>query len=368
MEEKKEEAKVKAKQEATPMTVSIADVDYTPNPDRAVWIEGEINQSLEDRLRPQILELISSSRAPITVYIDSPGGKAAAAYRILNLLRSTAEGDAVSCRIITVALSKAFSVAADLLSAGDFAMAHPHSRLLFHGTRIHSQEPVTAKSASMLADDLKSSNHAFAYSLLEKSGERLTFIFKAFRSSFAEHRAIASDRTLSDLQCFEAILRGKLSPAAQKVLELAITLWDNHNGLLLEFENKLKRVRGRTVTKPYLQKLMHHAAISFDYESNQEWDGELSRISDHFFFLNSYFDFDILCDWVAARAEPQMAGTDVESDYFLQFRVFFLALCRALQEGENELTPSDAVWLGLVDTVRSGYPSAVGLLAENPRS
>jgi hypothetical protein len=47
-----------------------------------------------------------------------------------------------------------------------------------------------------------------------------------------------------------------------------------------------------------------------------------------------------------------MTDSDVEADYFLQFRIFSLALCRALQEGENELTAMDALWLGLVDTVR----------------
>ena len=47
-----------------------------------------------------------------------------------------------------------------------------------------------------------------------------------------------------------------------------------------------------------------------------------------------------------------MSDTDGESDYFLQFRVFFLALCRALQEGENNITAMDAFWLGLLDTIR----------------
>ena len=30
---------------------------------------------------------------------------------------------------------------------------------------------------------------------------------------------------------------------------------------------------------------------------------------------------------------------------------FFVALCHALQEGENELTPVDAYWFGLIDEV-----------------
>jgi len=32
---------------------------------------------------------------------------------------------------------------------------------------------------------------------------------------------------------------------------------------------------------------------------------------------------------------------------------FIVALRCALREGENELTPTDALWLGLVDTIRA---------------
>jgi hypothetical protein len=32
-------------------------------------------------------------------------------------------------------------------------------------------------------------------------------------------------------------------------------------------------------------------------------------------------------------------------------QAFFVAVCHALQEGENELTATDAYWLGLVDEV-----------------
>jgi hypothetical protein len=53
------------------------------------------------------------------------------------------------------------------------------------------------------------------------------------------------------------------------------------------------------------------------------------------------------------KVETQMTVTDVEADYFLQFHFFFRALCRALQEGKNELTPRDAVYFGLIDMVRT---------------
>jgi hypothetical protein len=182
---------------------------------------------------------------------------------------------------------------------------------------------------------------------------RFWFMVSAYRPLFAQHRADQGDATLTDLKCLQALLRGKLSPAGQEVLEMAIPLWRTYNGLLLHFHKRLRR--GRRVTGARLQRLMLHASIAFEDESNEgkpAWDGGLSRISEHFYFLNAYFDVEKLCEWVAARAEPQTADADVEAAYLLQFRVFFLAVCRALQEGENEITPTDAVWLGLIDTVR----------------
>jgi hypothetical protein len=109
--------------------IGVTDADFTPNPDRAIWIDGEINKALENRLRPEILDLTSRSREPITAFIDSEGGSAAVSRRILDLLRSTNQGGASPCRILTVAASKARSAAADILSAGDFAIADPGSKL-----------------------------------------------------------------------------------------------------------------------------------------------------------------------------------------------------------------------------------------------
>jgi ATP-dependent protease ClpP protease subunit len=336
-------------------TMDVADADFTPNPDRAIWIRGDLNGWLLNRLRPEILELTARSRAPITVFIDSRGGSPEVRDGILSLLRQTDQGDASASRIITVATSNAQSGAADLLSAGDFAIANPECALLYHGLRFSLAEPqLTYESAKLYAGILPALHERAAAALAQNSVRRFLSIVSAERALFGQHRADAGDPTLTDLRCFQAILRGKLSPAAQKVLDLAIPLWESYNGLLIHFQKRLRR--GRTATKAHLQKLMLHASIAFEYESdkgNQSWDGGLSRIGDHFYFLNAYFDFGRLGDWVAGRTESQTADTDVEADYLLQFRGFFLAICRALQDGENYITPLDARWLGLIDRVRA---------------
>jgi hypothetical protein len=66
----------------------IAHDDYTPNRARSIEIDGPINRSLFDRLRPRILHLTSSSREPVTIYLDSPGGVIGISESILALLRS----------------------------------------------------------------------------------------------------------------------------------------------------------------------------------------------------------------------------------------------------------------------------------------
>jgi ATP-dependent protease ClpP protease subunit len=323
------------------------DAEFTPNPARAIWVEGQLNEALLDRLRPEILDLTAQNREPITVFINSRGGLTGEA--ILELLKRTTQDDARPSKIITVAAPKAESGAANLLSAGDFAIASPQSMLLYHGARWELPDHQLTGEWVRSARVLPSIHEITAAALARNSVHRFLFIVSAQRSLFPQHRAEKGDVTLTDLDCFQDILRGKLSTTALGVLELAIPLSNSYNDLILHFRKILRR--GRTVTKADLQKVMLKASIAFEYESGESdsaWDGGLSRISDHFYFLNAYFNIERLCDWVAGRAEPQTDDVDVEE---LDFRVFFLALSRALQEGENDITATDAVWLGLIDTI-----------------
>jgi len=325
--------------------VEIADADFTPNARRAVWVEGRLDEALLDRLRPQIAELISSSKEPVTLFINSRGGSPEVAESILALLRDV--------RTITVAAPAAHSMGANLLSMGNFALASPESSLLYHGGRWPLSDLVSAGEAGRLyAQTLPTFHEINAAKLARNCVRRFLFIVSALRPTFEQHRADKGDPSLSDLQSFQEILRAKLSPAGQKVLHAAIPLADSHNGLLLDFEKRLRRRRGRDVTKEQLKKLMVYAAVDFGCDP-AAWDCGLTKICDQFHFLASYFDFGALQDYVAGRPEPQTADTDVEVAYFLQFRFFFHAICRALQGGENQLTPMDCLWLGLIDSVRA---------------
>jgi hypothetical protein len=61
------------------------------------------------------------------------------------------------------------------------------------------------------------------------------------------------------------------------------------------------------------------------------------------FTANDYAEFLHTCFDKSAR--------DLSSE-FVEW-CFFVTLCRALQDGENQLTAADAMWLGLIDTIRT---------------
>jgi len=120
--------------------IHVSEAGFAPNPNRAIRVEGQLNEALLGRLRPRILELTAQNRDPITVFINSRGGSSKVGEGILSLLRRTTEHDSRASRIITVVAPQAESSAANLLSAGDFAIVYPGSTLLYHGARWPLQE------------------------------------------------------------------------------------------------------------------------------------------------------------------------------------------------------------------------------------
>ena len=337
---------------------ALPDPDYTPNADRAIWIEGRIEEALLERLQPEISELTTQSREPITVFINSHGGMQNVAGSILDALRRTTPDDARVSRIITVAAPMAQSAGANLLSAGDWAVALPESSLLYHGCRCPLPGKYLTADVAREGRTLHHDHELFAAMLAVDSFKRFSSIFSAHRPLFAQHRAETGNPTLADVDCFHALLRDRLSPVGQKVMDLAVPLARDYDGLFLHFRKRLRR--GRTVTKTHLRQLMLYASAEFEWETadkgDETWDAGVGRIADHFYFLNAYFDSDRLLEWCSARAGSQIAGENAENLDVLPLRLFSRALCRALQEGENYLTPSDALWLGLIDTVREDAP------------
>jgi len=357
-----------------------ANPDYRANPNRAIYIQGRIDQQLIDRLTPQIVQLQYQSRYPITVYIDSPGGSTASAEALSSLLRSSDQDYAGDCRLVTVVTGRAASAAADLLCSGAYAMALPESIIFFHGVRSLSDSPITVSAASEIMESLRLSNDRYALALAEKSLSRFGFRYVHQRSKFAEHRQKSGKPTLPDLFCFIEIIREHLSTEASRVVGRALERNMRYMALIKHVAKRVTRVKKFKTAKREAENEAEIIKAIIEYElkgnKDQAWKfstGGLSQLNIDFLLVREYlniFDsshFRRLCNIFGAflltdqdheelakikdDAERKKA-TDAKIDPALRpVWLFFIALCYALQEGENELSASDAYWLGLIDEV-----------------
>ena len=356
----------------------VPDKDFRLNPQRAIYVTGVIDDALVSRLTPQILKLQSIDRSPISVYIDSPGGSVSSMETIFRLLNLTDQDSSGPCNIITAVTTRAASAAADLLSSGDYALAFPDSSILYHGLRRFEKNPLTFETTSMLANALRLSNDYYAMALARKIEDRFSFRYVTVRNDFDEFRKDKSAPTMSDLDCFVEIISSKLSIDARKVWAKAKERYGRYQALI---DSVIKRTKKNfeTQTLAEIEAGDLKAIIAFELRKNKknpQWSFRnegLGRMADDFFLLNEYvttYSHERLQRWCASFGKwtlPPKEAEEIEaiadekerSDKLIEkvrpilqpIWSFFVALCHALQEGENELTAIDAYWLGLVDEV-----------------
>jgi ATP-dependent Clp protease protease subunit len=96
---------------------------------RRVMLTGTIDGKLAERVYAQLLVLESDDAdAPITLYLNSPGGEVDAGFAIYDTMQ------ALQCDVATVCLGFAASMAQFVLCAGapGLRSAYAHSRILMH--------------------------------------------------------------------------------------------------------------------------------------------------------------------------------------------------------------------------------------------
>jgi ATP-dependent protease ClpP protease subunit len=331
------------------------------------------------RLSPRILSLQSQSRDPICVYINSRGGYPRYAESLLNLLNLSNQDMAEPCWIITVVTLHAGSAAADLLASGDYSIAFPESTILHHGVRRIDDTPSTLESTSQLSEVLRISNAMYAMKLGRKIEKRFTFRFFSVRNEFAALREKKNQPNLTDCECFTEIIREKLSPDAITVLDKAV----NRNERYRKLINSVFEQKGNDLSKAEstLQVQAHILRAILDVEVADAGTtgmtdfrvGGLRRLVDDFYLLNEYLTgstdwrLDQWCKQMGRLCLTDEQGEEIDAlpdEQEREKRIlaigkpilkpmlsFFIALCHALQEGENELNATDAFWLGLVDEV-----------------
>lgn len=94
---------------------------------RAVFINGEINDDMASSVVAELLFLEAAAPdKPISLYINSPGGSVTAGLAIYDTMRH------VRCKVHTLCVGQACSMAAVLLAAGDDRSILPSSRVMIH--------------------------------------------------------------------------------------------------------------------------------------------------------------------------------------------------------------------------------------------
>lgn len=95
--------------------------------ERAVFINGEINDDMASSVVAELLFLEAAAPdKPISLYINSPGGSVTAGLAIYDTMRH------VRCKVHTLCVGQACSMAAVLLAAGDDRSILPSSRVMIH--------------------------------------------------------------------------------------------------------------------------------------------------------------------------------------------------------------------------------------------
>jgi ATP-dependent protease ClpP protease subunit len=244
---------------------------YRENSERAVFVTGEINQPMVDRLTPQIIRLQRLSSDPITVYIDSLGGSTYHAQLLVELLKNH-DQDGSWCKIITVVTGVAASAAADILAAGDYAMAYRHAVIHFHGVRTSRGDAITHESATSLAESLRQTNEGYALELAQQVLARFMFIYMQLESEgFSAIRSKTPER--SDVECLAECMTLKLGRFSE-LLQRAVDKHKQTQSLLEHYKEKLGKHEGAFPRQAEREAFLLRCLIDWELTKNsdQDWD------------------------------------------------------------------------------------------------
>jgi ATP-dependent protease ClpP protease subunit len=358
------------------------DPQFRPNYDRSVTICGVIDDALAARLLPEIVKLQSISREPITVYIDSPGGDTECAKLLLDALRASDQDQSEPCRLITVALGEASSAASDMLTAGDYALAYPYSRILCHGTRIKPTSSFTKAEAASYAKYMAGQDEGFALTLARNCIHRFMFrtahILKQFRNSRTEASAQGGIAFATPVYISQAVhrfllLNGYLNEGLLLALDTArekaegVVGFSNQSGLLDErskaasTEDFKQKVR-KSILDRAIREETSSAASFGDLE--QEYLILSDSFEQHHIEMVAGLVFRWGSDLLDSHQVPPLSFA-ISGALCAELWFLFVFFCRQLQTGDFPMTATEAYWLGLIDEVIGLDLTSLRRLVEN---
>jgi len=379
---------------------------------RSIYVKGEIDESLFQTLAPQILRLTERSSQPITLLIDSRGGSIEYAARILGLLRAPVHGRPRP-HIITVAIGDACSAAADILSEGDYVVAFRHARLLFHGTRAIrevSRENVEAIEGALELEDVRAARRLAVsvfrrfLSLYAQHSEQVAAAFRNAHQNGNEEQDL-TDKRVVDVAALIGVLRRRIGGSAGEVLNRALDEMQRIKGILKLYkafvENKVaspiyqldKPNAGRDRKEWRMQLRVLEAVVAARLSGDGGRDlraGSFRVLEGDFLQVLALADgswedelLDLLLEhdglFFSAKDQARIAAMraltlkqfDDSDDAQAQLSgavgrayrkaeplwQYVTTLCRLLNDGEHEMGPEEAWYMGLIDEV-IGYPLA----------
>ena len=134
---------------------------------REVELVGEVNSDTVNALIRQLRYLQREDpKAPITLYINSPGGSVDSGMALYYVMQ------AISCPIRTVCVGLAASMAALLFVSGAERDMLPHSRVMIHDPLI-VQTGGSALKLKAVSDDLMETRQIIARVIAEHSGKSM---------------------------------------------------------------------------------------------------------------------------------------------------------------------------------------------------
>lgn len=141
---------------------------------REIWLAGEINSEQADSVVCQLLHLSAEDpKTEITLYIDSPGGSVNAGLAIYDVMR------ALTCRVRTVCVGMAASMAAVLFAAGHMRQILRHGEVMIHDPLVSGGISGSALAVQDKSDRLMETRKAVCGILAEHTGKTLKQIYKA---------------------------------------------------------------------------------------------------------------------------------------------------------------------------------------------
>jgi Clp protease len=372
--------------------VAIPDFNFRPDVNRAVKVFGELTEQTVSGLAVEILAL-RANPAPITVFINSPGGDPRVVHHLYDLLR-TAAPTGKTTRIITVAVGNVASAAANLLSLGDYAIAYPRVTIHCHGLRFPKVEELTMEFASVLARQLELRNQQTALMLAKAGTVRLAFHLARLSHNFPKVRESLGEKDVSDIECLaECLRRGSmLSADGERILQKALKRWKYVQKLSTEImpkataSGKTGLEFGGTVLREIVKSYVRSCKRSGETEMTEEavyqiisnWillrEYDMGGHMKHIQMIARRFEANFFTpdEIKQVKGEPKSEVTrcmvaDVVKRSIRPFCYFAHCICSALQEEENPLSAKDAFALGVVDEVYdSGLPSLRETMESQP--